>query len=160
MGGGEQTSSIHEGGSSAKKMKARPTPLTGPQTHNWIGLPSSLFFDLTLLHSDRKPQLGAPAPPPGPLARASKGPGQAPTTLAGLGLSLAFIQEHRIQGKRHHSNALPAGTFCQVRFCLEKTKGVWPARYLRPDVSSQTAVSNPLVHGNKVRLPKAETRHR
>ena len=41
--------------------------------------------------------------------------------------------------------------------CLERTR-VWPARCLRPDVSSsQTAVSGRLAHANGVRYPKAGT---
>ena len=78
-------------------LRARPTEPT----------PSVFYFPSASLlwPGDRSTPLAGLSS----LACSPEGPAQAPTTLAGLGLSLAFMQEHRIQGKQHHSNAVPAG---------------------------------------------------
>ena len=47
--------------------------------------------------------------------------------------------------------------FCWLRIRLEQTQGVWPALCLRPDVFSQTSVSDQLVYADGVRHPKART---
>ena len=124
--------SIQTEGSGTKHIRARLTPQRAPSSdfpfldtstepslcklggswtkHVRTSLTESQAVFFTSLSATFLRAWGPPHTPGGPRAPRPSAHYSLCELLASLGLSLAFMQEHRIKGKQHHSNAVPAGT--------------------------------------------------